>query len=157
MNVKPKNVHGTAFRINKLGILCVGTSGSGKSELAFSMFVEAQRWGADAALIADDQVFISIEDDAIIATRPDSIANLIELRGSGILKVKSEEQVVLTHVVTLDLAEGNERIPPENERYEFTCGHTLPLIRVPPHSLTPYAKFSSFVEQLVKEATFGQT
>lgn len=155
MNDKSFNLHGTAIRINELGIFCVGPSGSGKSELAFSLIVEAKRWGASAALISDDQTMISIQDQHIIAHRPASIAGLIELRGSGVIAIASEPNVRLTHAVTCMSAEGHERLPPENERFFCSEEHCLPLIRIPAHSLTPYAKFSAFVGDLCRHGTFA--
>ena len=148
------NLHGTAIRINDLGILCVGASGSGKSELAFSLIEEAKRCGANAALIADDQIFLSFEDGTVIASRPEAPAGLIELRGSGIIEIESEPKVALNFVVTRELSPGNERLPLEAERHHFSESHSLPLIRIPNHSLTPYAKFSAFVAHLCRHGTF---
>lgn len=149
------NLHGTAIRINHLGILCVGASGTGKSELAFSLIAEASRWGADCALIADDQILLGYNDETIVAYRPNTTKDLIELRGSAIISIKSEEHVALSYVVTRELANGNERLPPADERFEFTLTHSLPLIRLPAHSLTPYAKFSALVDHLCLTSTFA--
>lgn len=155
MTDKRTNIHGTAFRINDIGILCVGASGCGKSELVFSMIAEATRWGASAALIADDQVLLSIDQQSIVAHRPTSTAGLIELRGSGIFEIDSEESVVLVCVITPELCLGNERLPPMDERYHFASDFSLPLYRIPAHSLTPYAKFSAFVADLCRDGTIG--
>jgi serine kinase of HPr protein (carbohydrate metabolism regulator) len=155
MSDRPINLHGTVIRINQFGILCVGASGSGKSELAFSLIVEAERWGADCALIADDQFFVRIEDKTIVAECPSSIEGLIELRGSGIVSIKSEKSVVLTFVITPELAPGTERLPPVGETYALSGKHVLPLIRIPPHSLTPYAKFSAVVHHLCSQGALA--
>jgi serine kinase of HPr protein (carbohydrate metabolism regulator) len=155
MSDRPINLHGTVIRINELGILCVGASGSGKSELAFSLIAEAERWGADCALIADDQFFVRIDDKTIVAECPSSIEGLIELRGSGIISMKSEKSAQLTFAVTTELAAGNERLPPVGQTYSLFGPHVLPLIRIPPHSLTPYAKFSALVHHLCSRGTLA--
>lgn len=154
MSGNPINLHGTAIRINRIGILCVGASGSGKSELAFSLIEEARRCGASAALIADDQVFLTFDRDTIVANRPEATAGLIELRGTGILAVDSEPSVTLNVAVTREMAKGNERLPPTGERYQISPTQSLPLVRIAPHSLTPFAKFSAFVAHLCQHGTF---
>ena len=58
MNAERFNLHATALTVQDTGILFVGPSGSGKSELAFSFLTEAERCGLPAALIADDQIFV---------------------------------------------------------------------------------------------------
>jgi serine kinase of HPr protein (carbohydrate metabolism regulator) len=155
MSDRPINLHGTVIRINELGILCVGASGSGKSELAFSLIVEAERWGADCALIADDQFFVRIDDKTIVAECPSSIEGLIELRGSGIISMKSEKSVALTFAITPEVTKGTERLPPIGETYALFGPHVLPLMRIPPHSLTPYAKFSALVQNLCSRCTLA--
>lgn len=150
------NLHGTVIRINALGILCVGPSGCGKSELAFSLIVEAQRCGADCALIADDQFFVSAHGETIVAERPASIAGLMELRGSGIISMKSEPSVALSFALTPELSKGNERLPPLGETYPLFGDHVLPLLRIAPHSLTPYAKFHALVAHLCAEGRFAR-
>ncbi len=79
-----RNVHGTAIVVGKRGLIFLGPPGAGKSELAFACLAHARSHGSFAALIADDQVFISTENGQTIATRPASIEGLLELRGSGI-------------------------------------------------------------------------
>ena len=74
MSAERFNLHATAIVIGQTGLLFVGPSGSGKSEMAFSFMTEAERCGLDAFLVGDDQVFITGRDGAVMAERPDAIA-----------------------------------------------------------------------------------
>ena len=67
MSGKATNIHGTAIVIGKTGLLFLGPSGSGKSSLAFACLAAAKPLGLSAALVADDQVFITQRDGATIA------------------------------------------------------------------------------------------
>ena len=148
MSDKRVNLHATAIVVDETGILFVGPSGSGKSELAFSFLIEAQRCGLNHALVADDQIFISIRDGQIIAERPQTISGLIELRGSGIITMTSVADTALHYAVTTVLSSESPRLPPEDEIFPLPCGGQLPLLRIPLHSITPYGKFAALAQNL---------
>lgn len=148
MSDKRVNLHATAIVVDETGILFVGPSGSGKSELAFSFLIEAQRCGLNHALVADDQIFISIRDGQIIAERPQTISGLIELRGSGIITMTSVAATALHYAVTPALSPESPRLPPEDEIFSLPCGGQLPLLRIPLHSITPYGKFAALAQNL---------
>jgi serine kinase of HPr protein (carbohydrate metabolism regulator) len=150
MNAERFNLHATAITVQNTGILFTGPSGSGKSELAFSFLTEAERCGLPAALIADDQIFVYHDGDNIIAERPDAIAGLLELRGSGIVSVKSVARAPLHFAVTTVLSTENPRLPEDDEMFLLPCGGYLPLLRIPLSSLTPYGKFAALAQNLFK-------
>lgn len=142
MSANRTNLHATAIVVGETGIAFVGPSGSGKSSLAFAFLSEAQYAGQYSALIADDQIFVSKQDDTIIAERPAAIAGLIELRGSGIVKIESVEKAALHYAVMVLAPDGiRERLPPENEIFPLPCGGHLPLIRIPLQCHNPLARF----------------
>lgn len=124
------NIHATAIVIGTRGILFTGPSGSGKSMAAFSCIATARRQGAFAALVADDQVLISRHGSHLLASRPEAIAGLIELRGSGIVKVESLAAAVLDLAVQVVSLPESERLPPENERFPIRGMGELPLVRI---------------------------
>ncbi|MGK9053562.1 HPr kinase/phosphorylase [Neorhizobium petrolearium] len=124
------NVHGTAVVIGTRGILFTGPSGSGKSMLAFSCIASAKRQGAFAALVADDQVLISGHGGQLLASRPESIAGLIELRGSGIATVESVPAAVLDLAVEVVSLPESDRLPPQDERFSVSGLGGLPLLRI---------------------------
>ena len=150
MNAERFNLHATAIVVDNTGILFTGPSGSGKSELAFSFLTEAQRCGLPAALIADDQIFVYRDGENIIAERPEAIAGLLELRGSGIVNVNSVPSAGLNFAVTTVLSPENPRLPEDDEVLLLPCGGHLPLLRIPLASLTPYGKFAALAQNLFK-------
>ena len=76
-----KNVHGTAVSIEGKGLLLLGQSGSGKSQLALALITHG------AKLISDDQVILINTESEIILSAPKSISGKIEARFVGILKM----------------------------------------------------------------------
>ena len=76
-----KNVHGTAVSIDGKGLLILGQSGSGKSQLALALITHG------AKLISDDQVILINTQSEIILSAPKSISGKIEARFVGILKM----------------------------------------------------------------------
>ncbi|MDP9761556.1 MULTISPECIES: HPr kinase/phosphorylase [Agrobacterium] len=150
MNAERFNLHATAIVVDNTGILFTGPSGSGKSELAFSFLTEAQRCGLPAALIADDQIFVYRDGENIIAERPEAIAGLLELRGSGIVNVNSVPSAGLNFAVTTVLSPENPRLPEDDEVLLLPCGGHLPLLRIQLSSLTPYGKFAALAQNLFK-------
>lgn len=150
MTAERFNLHATAITVGNTGILFTGPSGSGKSELAFSFLTEAERCGLPAALIADDQIFVYRDGENIIAERPEAIAGLLELRGSGIISVNSVPSAALDFAVTTVLSPENPRLPEDDEVLLLPCGGHLPLLRIPLLSLTPYGKFAALAHNLFK-------
>lgn len=150
MNAERFNLHATAIVVDNTGILFTGPSGSGKSELAFSFLTEAERCGLPAALIADDQIFVYRDGENIIAERPEAIAGLLELRGSGIVSVNSIPSAALHFAVTTVLSPENPRLPEDDEVFSLPCGGHLPLLRIPRSSLVPYGKFAALAHNLFK-------
>ena len=77
-------MHGVLVDVDGMGILISGESGVGKSETALELIKRSHR------LVADDSVEIKkIEDDMLVGKSPDSIRYFMEIRGLGILDIKS--------------------------------------------------------------------
>ena len=72
-------VHATTLDIAGLGVLILGASGVGKSDLALRLIADG------ALLVADDQTLVEARGDELWATAPATIAGLIEARGVGIV------------------------------------------------------------------------
>lgn len=148
------NIHATAIVIGRRGLLFTGPSGSGKSMLAFTCLAAARRQGAFAALVADDQVFISRQDDRLVAHRPETTAGMIELRGSGIVKIESVPEAGLDLAVRVISLPGDDRLPPEDERFPVASLGDLPLIRIWSGMPDPLAVIGALVPAFHGEMPF---
>jgi len=78
-----KYAHGVFVVIKGKGILIVGKSGIGKSEVALDLIYRGNQ------LIADDSVeFFKQDENTLIGQAPSLLANLMEVRSLGILDIK---------------------------------------------------------------------
>ncbi|MFY8017183.1 MAG: HPr kinase/phosphorylase, partial [Inhella sp.] len=76
--------HGVFMDILGLGVLLTGESGLGKSELGLELISRGH------GLVADDAVdFFRIAQDTIVGRCPALLANLLEVRGIGLLDIKA--------------------------------------------------------------------
>ncbi len=76
--------HGVLVEVYGIGIFIIGASGVGKSETAMELINRGHR------LIADDLVEIKkLEDNRLVGTAPEMLKHFIELRGVGIVDVKT--------------------------------------------------------------------
>ena len=111
-------VHGTCVVVGGCGILIVGPSGSGKSDLALRLIDQPGRGtGRDmmtARLVADDQVAITRREARLFAAAPPRLAGLIEVRGLGILRADHAPEAELGLAVRLTEAARIERLPEES-------------------------------------------
>ncbi|MBB5576863.1 MULTISPECIES: HPr kinase/phosphorylase [Rhizobium] len=139
MSSKATNVHGTAIVVGKTGLLFLGPSGSGKSSLAFACLAAAKPLGFPAALVADDRVFITQRDGAVIAECPPSIAGLMEIRYTGIVRLPHVSEAEMHYAIRPVDPATAERLPPEDEKADVTESIRLPLIRLSAASANPLA------------------
>ncbi|MFI3242326.1 MAG: hypothetical protein R3Y43_07140 [Alphaproteobacteria bacterium] len=100
------NIHATAIKLKGKGVLILGKSGSGKSDVALRAIINHR-----AKLIADDRV--NYENG--IAYAVDSLKGLLEVRGVGIIKLPYIKKQKIDLVV--ELSTDIERMP-EPEFYE---------------------------------------
>lgn len=78
------SIHGVLVDVYGEGVLIMGESGIGKSEAALELIKRGHR------LVSDDVVEIrKVSDDTLIGTAPDITRHFIELRGIGIIDVKT--------------------------------------------------------------------
>jgi len=78
------SVHGVLVDVFGEGVLITGESGIGKSEAALELVKRGHR------LVSDDVVEIrKVSDDTLFGSAPDVTKHLIELRGIGIVDVKT--------------------------------------------------------------------
>lgn len=127
--------HGVFMELFGDGVLIVGDSGVGKSEVAVELIVRGHR------LVADDAVEIrKISSSALVGTSPDNIRHFMELRGIGVINaqrmfgmraVKINEKVLL--VVKLEPWDDSKTYDRMGMESEFTeiLGVKIPCVTIP--------------------------
>jgi len=127
--------HGVFMELFGDGVLIMGDSGVGKSEVAVELIMRGHR------LVADDAVEIrKISSTALVGTSPDNIRHFMELRGIGVINaqrmfgmraVKINEKVLL--IVKLepwDDTKTYDRLGMESEFTEI-LGVKIPSVTIP--------------------------
>ena len=95
MAKREANVHASCVAIGRRGVLLIGKSGSGKSDLALRLIDEG------AGLVADDRTLLTVTGGRLRARAPQSIKGLLEIRGLGIVALPARAGVEITLVVRL--------------------------------------------------------
>lgn len=145
MSPQGANIHATAIVVGTTGLVFLGPSGSGKSKLAFDCLAEARLHGHFAALVADDQVFISRFGTHVVASRPATIRDMIELRHGGIARIVSIPRAVLHYAVLPVERQNAERLPPRKPGVTLCGDISLPALHVPTDLRLPF----SFIDALI--------
>lgn len=127
-------VHACLMEIYGIGVLILGESGIGKSEISLDLIKKGHR------LIADDRVDIRDVRGKLIGTCPESIYGMMEVRGIGIIDVtrmfginslsKSEKISFVVNLVSFDKREPLERVGMKTDRYEI-LGEFVPMVKLP--------------------------
>ncbi|WP_421725150.1 HPr kinase/phosphorylase [Bauldia sp.] len=127
MNGAP-TIHASAVRVGNTGVLIRGASGSGKSSLALGLLTIAPE---AAALIADDRVVLTVRDDQVFASAPESLAGLLEVRSVGIVRYPHFGPSAIHLVVDLRPMAECPRIPDNADATTMIEGVSLPFLRLP--------------------------
>ncbi|MBQ8319562.1 MAG: HPr(Ser) kinase/phosphatase [Clostridia bacterium] len=128
------SVHGVLMEVFGVGILLTGESGVGKSETAMELIKRGHR------LIADDNVILKEIAHELTGTAPEIIRYFMELRGIGIINVKSMygsgsvlDEKTLQLVIELERwrsGKSYDRIGDEQQSAEY-LGVKIPKITIP--------------------------
>jgi hypothetical protein len=122
-------VHATSIVVGQTGLLLLGTSGAGKTGTAFACLSEAAALGWNAALVADDRSILTVHGHRCVASCPEQIQGLLELRGTGIVKYRRIDRAIMHGAVLLSEPSAGSRIPEVDET--FSCnGAAMPLMRL---------------------------
>ncbi len=118
------NIHATLISYEHNGILFIGKSGTGKSDLALRMIMQN-----NALLVSDDYVNLDVINNCLYGSAPQEIAGKLEVRGIGIIPFnnKNSEKITLC-VELLEKREDVERLP-EAEYCDF-LGVSVPKIKL---------------------------
>jgi serine kinase of HPr protein (carbohydrate metabolism regulator) len=100
-----ENIHATCVRVARAGkmfdappgagVLLMGASGAGKSDLALRLI------GRGALLVADDRTELYVERGRLMARAPKTLSGLVEVRGLGIIEIVKAGPTPVTLVVNL--------------------------------------------------------
>jgi len=124
-----ETLHATSIVVGQTGVLFLGPSGSGKSSVAFACLNSAAGRGWNAALVADDRTILTTKAGRCIASCPEPIQGILELRGTGIIALPRLNRAVVHLVVALGEPTAQTRLPPDDET--FSCNATeMPLMRL---------------------------
>ncbi len=124
----PANLHACAVVLGRIGLLVSGPSGSGKTRLCLGLIAACRAQGVFARLVADDQAFLSARAGRLVATAPQTIAGLAELRGFGPAPVHSLPAAVIDRLVRMVPAGAAPRLP--EPATETLRGIALPRLEV---------------------------
>lgn len=128
------STHGVLVDVFGIGVLLLGKSGIGKSEVALDLVLRGHR------LVSDDIVEIQRQSSALVGSGPDIIMHHIEIRGLGILNIKDLFGVASVRdskriELVIELVEWNEeeeydRLGIDDLSFNM-LGVEVPLIRLP--------------------------
>ena len=143
------NIHATCIMIGgaglpfgtspECGVLLLGESGSGKSDLALRLIERG------AHLVSDDRTELFLHDGLLHAQPPLNIRGLLEVRGVGVLSIGHRAPAKLALAVVLRRDDPPPRLP-EPEWYQppqvlaSSCKMRIPLLRLDPFAHAATAK-----------------
>ena len=107
-----KIIHASSVDINGKGVVILGKSGTGKSNLAIKLI------SMGAKLISDDQSLLKLTENKIIITKPETTPNFIEARGIGLIEVPfvvSAKLFCFVKITNLEL----KRLPNSKKKHCF--------------------------------------
>jgi HPr kinase/phosphorylase len=159
MSASTVNIHATCVVLARAGIafkappgagiLLLGKSGSGKSDLALRLIAHG------AKLVSDDRTELLVERGKLVARAPASIKGLFEVRGLGIITLPSAAKARIALAVSLD---GTKARLPHAEYYgsHFDLSAPVPLIRLAPFEASAPEKITlaaaAFARNLFRES-----
>ena len=126
-----KRIHSTSVVIDDNGVLILGDSGSGKSDLALRLIDNG------ATLISDDVSICRKNSNNIYLYCPPEIKGLLEVREIGIITVPFVERIKLRLVVNLK-SNNNERFPKDSSFR--ILGIKIPIINIEGKNSSAVAK-----------------
>jgi hypothetical protein len=141
--MKSVAVHASCVLLGGKGVLLLGASGSGKSDLALRLIHEG------ATLVADDRTVLKVAKGAIMAAAPTTTRGLMEVRGLGIIALAAKPARL---ALAVQLGREGPRLP-ERERWTphgLAGAPSLPLILLDGRHPSDPAKISLALRALAK-------
>lgn len=128
------SVHASLVDVYGCGLLLMGRSGIGKSEVALDLVERGHR------LVADDVVVASRKTDIVIGTGTDLVQHFMEIRGLGLIDVRAmfgirairfQKRIeIVVHMMQWDDGEEYTRLGMVDDTFDL-LGVPLPLVKLP--------------------------
>jgi serine kinase of HPr protein (carbohydrate metabolism regulator) len=90
-----QTIHATTVAIDGRGVMILGGSGTGKSDLALRLIDRG------AVLVSDDYTQVDRRGDTLVASAPPTIAGQIEIRGLGIASSPHVDDIAVALAIRL--------------------------------------------------------
>lgn len=133
-------VYASCVRFEEAGLLICGGSGSGKSDLCLRLA------DAGGSLVADDQTVVENRNGRLIASCPERLRGLLEVRGIGIVETPFVPETEINLKLVLRNTGEIERMPAsESENVE---GVPIPVFRLDPFEVSAIVKIKTFLSVL---------
>lgn len=152
--------HGVFLEVLNMGVLLVGDSGIGKSELALGLIHQGHR------LIADDAVTLSkTKDGKIIGSCPTILKDFLEVRGLGIINIRamfgdkaikeSKQLQLIIRIIIMDHVQMNSIDRAKGLHFEQDIlGVNIPGVTIP---VAPGRNLAVLVEAAVRDEMLSIT
>jgi HPr kinase/phosphorylase len=131
------------------GVLILGKSGAGKSDLALRLIAMG------AVLVTDDRCNLFVILDALHAAVPPALAGMIEVRGVGIVHLPWQPDARIALAVRLAKRSAIARLP-EPSRYRLPPPLELPEQNLPREILLASFEASTPVKVIAAAAEFAR-
>lgn len=148
------NLHGVLLNVHGIGVLIIGESGVGKSEITLELIQKGH------ILIADDRVDVSRIHNSIIGRAPSILRGMLEIRGIGIIDVEkmfgvtsvlNKETInMVIQLKRFDSGQEFDRVGIEEAKYFNVLDIDIPLTILP---VSMGRSMSTLVESAVRNFT----
>lgn len=139
-------IHATCVALNRgllgwlgltsMGVLLLGPSGSGKSDLALRLLQRGAR------MVADDRVILMARSGRLTASPPEKLRGMIEVRGVGVLPCRWQARTRVILAAKLTPGAKIERLPDPLDQFEYGATR-IPMIEIDPFHASAPAKLET--------------
>lgn len=143
--IEQSTIHATCIAWNKQGVLLRGHPGAGKSDLALRLI------DSGGILVSDDQVIIINSNNRLIASPPEKLAGLLEVRGVGICTYPYLASCDVIVVLDLDNPAKPERLPDLQTQTESILAVEIACFALNPFQASAPAKVRAMLQLAQKK------